>query len=218
MTPIIVVGRASSLCRDHGGTERMLGRALLPKGWTFMWLLQPPEDLTADANGRLLGVDFLHGKDPRRIVCFELGLELIAALRDRPHPSPLLVADLENLPYDLMCREVAAVGHHPTILVIHLGSSFFKLPDDSENPLQDIQRLEASDHDRNLVGCANRLILLVSHDRADMTGAQETLHPVLRRLQDGRDRRGDADVGDQKGEIVNPELTGLMNGHGIGWG
>jgi hypothetical protein len=90
----------------------MLRSTLFAEGGTFVGFFEPFEDLAADADGRLLGVDFLHSKEARGIEGLERVLELVAALRNRPHPSPLLVTDLEDAPHELLRGRVADVLSH----------------------------------------------------------------------------------------------------------
>ena len=50
--------------------------------------------------------------------------------------------------------------------------------------LQDVERLEAGDHDRHAVARGERLVLLEAHDGADMAGGEEALDAVVGRIED----------------------------------
>src|SRR5262245_63904173 len=122
MAAIVVVGSTRALCRDHGGPQRVLGGTGLPKSGTGMGFLQPLKDLTTDADGGLLGLDLLDRKAPSSIVLLKCLTERVAAPGDGPYPPPLLVADLEDAPYELMRYQVSGTVHDPAVLIVYLGS------------------------------------------------------------------------------------------------
>ena len=60
-------------------------------------------------------------------------------------------------------------------------AALLELLDRHQDPLQNIDRLEAGDDDRHVVARADRLVLAISHHGADVAGAEKALHAVARR-------------------------------------
>jgi hypothetical protein len=117
----------------------------------------------------------------------------------------------------MMChrRRVALAAHGAGVGVFHFAPAFLQLLYALVDALQDIQRLEAGDHDGHAVFFGQRAVLLDAHDHAHVAGGQKTLHPALGRLHEGLDGGRHQHVGDQHGEIGQP-LLGLVDGHGVG--
>src|SRR3954468_11465512 len=97
MASVRVVGGAGALARDHGGAERGERRAFLPEGGTFARLLDSAQNLAADADLRLVGLDVLSFEAAFADVDPFLPGQLVAALRDGSHAAPLPVANLEDV-------------------------------------------------------------------------------------------------------------------------
>ena len=83
-------------------------------------------------------------------------------------------------------------------------------------PSSKSDRLEAGDDNRHLIAVGNGLIFAIAHDRADVAGTEEALHPIQGRLQDGGDGGRHKDVRNQDGKIFDALLSGLPDGHGVG--
>ena len=62
-----------------------------------MRLLQPLEDLPADADRRFLGLDVVDLEEPLGVVVAILVAQPVAALGDQADAAPLAVADLEDV-------------------------------------------------------------------------------------------------------------------------
>ena len=54
--------------------------------------------------------------------------------------------------------------------ILHLGAALLQLPHRQQDAFQQIERLEAGDHDRHVVARGDRLVLAPAHHRADMPG------------------------------------------------
>src|SRR5262249_57066922 len=80
---VLVVRRAGTLGGHHGGTQGMLWVAVAPEGGAVGRLAQPAQDETADAAGRLLGLDGVHLEPLLRVVLPVLPADAVAGLRYR---------------------------------------------------------------------------------------------------------------------------------------
>ncbi len=94
--------------------------------------------------------------------------------------------------------------------------ALFELSHGHPDALQDVQRLEARDHDRDPVLVGQGLVLVPAHHRADVAGRQEALHPVRGILEDGDHGRRHGHVGHEDAEVLDPELPRPPHRHGIG--
>jgi hypothetical protein len=106
--------------------------------------------------------------------------------------------------------------HSASVLVLDDRATRLELADRHQDALEQIERLEAGDHDRDVVSLGDRLVLRPAHDGADVAGGEERLDLARRRLEDRGHRRRHQDVADQDGEVVQTEPGGLGNGHGVG--
>ena len=72
MASIGVISGASAFGGDHGGAERSLRRAKRPEGRTIVRLLNPLQDLPADTDRGLFGIDLFDFEEPLGIVINDL--------------------------------------------------------------------------------------------------------------------------------------------------
>src|SRR2546421_11718269 len=97
MTAIGVVRGTRALGRDHRRPQRSFGCALRGERRTIARLLEPLEDLPADAQDRLAGDDGADVEQSLGVVPAVLVPQAIAALRDRADAAPLPVTDLADV-------------------------------------------------------------------------------------------------------------------------
>ena len=97
VTPIGVIRRARSFGRNHRRPQRMLWRAGLSKRRTIVRLLEPFEDLPADADRGLLSLDAGDGKPGLGVQAAILGTEAESTHRNHSDPAPFPVTDLEDI-------------------------------------------------------------------------------------------------------------------------
>src|SRR5215475_11074203 len=109
--------------------------------------------------------------------------ELVTALRDRTHTAPFSIAYFEDLIHQVLRHQVPVSLHDARILVFDIPLALFELLHRHENTLENIQRFEPGDHDRNVKALRDGLILSIPHHGAHMTGTQEPLYAIERRLQ-----------------------------------
>src|SRR5574341_613315 len=148
----------------------MFRRAAGPKGGTLLGLDRALQDETALALRRFSARTPGQIEPPLRIIGGVFVLEREAAPRDLAQAAPLAGADAEDLADQLLGLAVALAADRAGILVLDLCPPLFKLLHAQEDPLEDIQRLEAGDDDGNPVALCNHLILRRAHHRADVTG------------------------------------------------
>ena len=81
-------------------------------------------------------------------------------------------AQLEHLGQHLERAQVALVGDDALVLVLHLAPALGELAEDHRDRLQDVQWLEAGDHDRLAVVGGDELERPRPDDGCDMTRAR----------------------------------------------
>src|SRR5690606_13983105 len=94
---------------------------------------------------------------------------------DFAHSSPLARDHLEHAGHDLLRWTVAFRADGPAVLVLDFGPAGLELADAHEHALQDVQRLEARDHNGHPILCGERDVFFVSHYGADVTRSEERL-------------------------------------------
>ena len=98
MAAVGVVGGTRPFGRDHRRPQRRLRRAFPAERRAVVRLLQPLQDLPADADRRFLRSRCSStSKQPLGVVVAILVAQLVAALRDQADAPPLAVADLEDV-------------------------------------------------------------------------------------------------------------------------
>src|SRR5262245_45768976 len=123
MTAVGVISGAGSLGGYHRGAERGLRRALVAERGALVGLLQPLEDLPADAHRRFLRFQIVHLENVLGVVVPVLVAQPEAAPGDQADPAPFAVADLEHLLDQLPRRGVALASHRPAVLILHLRTA-----------------------------------------------------------------------------------------------
>ena len=114
---------------------------------------------------------------------------------------------------------VPAATDRAGVLVLDLGPARLELADDHQDALEQVDRLEPRDDDRDAVTFGEGRVLLEPHHGADVPGGEEPLHAVGRRREDGLHRGRDEDVRDQHREVRQaqpPRLPGRQGRGGRG--
>src|SRR5665213_1241316 len=165
---VAVIGGAGSLGRNHGDAQGMLRRAALAEGSAIGGPLLAAKDQPADAFAgtflaqsnraeALLGIEGAVGVRQRQ-----------SALGDLTDAAPAPRDDPKDLAHEVLRRLVARTLHRARILVLDLRPALLQLANAEIDTLEDVERLEASDHDRDMIADRNREIFLKSHHRADV--------------------------------------------------
>src|SRR3984957_3451319 len=178
--PIGIVGCTRSFGRNHRGTQRTLRSALFAESRTVFRLLNPPQYQATDTDIRFLGIDFLDLKNSFGIVVSELVAKFITALRDGAHSAPFAIANLENLVYQILGRQVAFPLHNARILILNLPLTTFELLDRHKHSFEDIQGLEAGNDYRHMKPFCDRLVFPIPHYGANVSWSEKSLHPIQR--------------------------------------
>src|SRR5215831_19768183 len=118
MTPVSVIRCAGALGRNHRRTQRRLRSAQRAKRLAVVRFFNALQDLTADAVGRLLGVDSRHVEPPLRVVLAELLAQPVAASGDGTDAAPLAVTHLEDAERQRLGVPVAFTSHGAGVLVL----------------------------------------------------------------------------------------------------
>src|ERR1017187_6037092 len=105
----------------------MLRIAFLAKGRAIVRLLDAAQDLTADANLGLQGIDLLNVEQLFRIMLAELPAQFVTAFRDGPHPSPLAIGDFKHIEYQSLRRLVPFPIQDARVLVLSFGAPALQL-------------------------------------------------------------------------------------------
>ena len=134
--------------------------------------------------------------------------ELQPALRDEAEPAPLEVRpQLEHLGHHLERALVALVGHHARVLVLDLAAALGELGEDHPDRLEDVERLEARDHDRLAVVGRDELERARADDGRHVPRADEAVEPQVGRVEQRAQRRHDRHVAAHAREV--PDALGL---------
>src|SRR5262249_57337551 len=104
MAPVGVISGASTFGRDHGGAQRSLGRAELPEGGAVVRFSNPLQDLTADADRRLLGIDLFDFEESLGVMIAKFIAQPETALGNRSDSAPFAITDLEHFGYQSLRR------------------------------------------------------------------------------------------------------------------
>src|SRR6478672_393409 len=213
--PVEVVGGARALAGHHGRAEGVPRGAQGAERRALVRLDQALQHLAAAAHGGLLGVDVAHPEALLGVVLAVALGESPAALRDHPDAAPGAVDDLEDVLQHPDRDRVPLRGHGPGVGVLDLVPALLELVDGTPDSLQDVERLEAGHHDGDAEPLGERGVLAHPHDRADVAGREERLHPADRGGHDRLDRRRDADVADEQAEVLQAQLPGLVDRHRV---
>lgn len=192
-----VVRGARPLRRHHRGTERIPRSAFLPEGTALVWLDQTLQHFSGTADARLVSMDIGHRKTLFGIKIRILRCQLPTAVRDRSDAAPRPVRHGEHILEHRFRCGVALRGDGTGVSIFDLVSTRFQLQHRLSDALQQIQRLESGDDDRDLVLLGQRRVLRRSHHTAHMPGRQKCLHAALWRIHDRGHRRRDQNVRDE---------------------
>src|SRR5262249_33052812 len=158
-------------------------RALSAERRALVRLLDAAQDLAADAQGRLLSTHGGHVEAALGVELGELFAEAVAAGGDGADAAPGAVAGLEDVGGEFAGGRVAVGADRPPVGVLALGAALLELPHRPQHAVEQVDRLEAADDDRDAVLSDDNLVLGEPHDRADVTWAEERLDSVVRRAQ-----------------------------------
>ena len=103
-------------------------------------------------------------------------------------------AQLEDLGHRREGGPVALVGDDARVLVLDLAAAVAQLAQDHLHRLEQVERLEARDHDRAAVVGRDELERPAADDGRDVAGADEAVEPEVWRLEQRPQRRHDRDV------------------------
>src|SRR5262245_37894304 len=99
VTSIGVISGASAFGRDHGGAQRSLGRAERPEGRAVMGFLDPLQNLPADADRRLLGIDLFDFEESLGIMIAKFIAQSKTTLGNGSYTAPFAITDFEHSRY-----------------------------------------------------------------------------------------------------------------------
>src|SRR5262245_46699844 len=99
MAPIGIVSGASAFGGDHGGTQRSLRSAERSEGRAIVRFPNPLQNLPADADRRLLGIDLFDFKEPLGIMITKFIAQPETTLGNRSDSAPFTITDLEHFRY-----------------------------------------------------------------------------------------------------------------------
>ena len=123
---------------DHRRAQGRLRRTLLTERGTVVRLLLALEDLAADAERRLLGLDRVDLEPALGVVVAILVAQLVAALRDQADPAPLAVADLEDVLDQPSRRRVPLGPDGAGVWVLDLRPALLQLEDRAVDAFQEV--------------------------------------------------------------------------------
>ena len=105
-----------------------------------------------------------------------------AALRNHADAAPRAIGHFENLAQQLLRGAIALERHHAAVGVLHFVPAGLQLHHRAANPIQQIERLKARDHNGHAELLGQRRILPVAHHAAHVARGQKRLHLVARRV------------------------------------
>src|SRR5581483_8720886 len=193
----------------------MLRRTQATKRGTVVRLLDSLQDLAADADLRLAGVNFAHLEEALSIVLAKFPAQLEATLGNAAHAAPLAVADFENIIDELLRSTVAVPPKHPRVLVLDHGAPLLQQPHSHQRALKQVQGLESRNDDGHAVAFRNGFVLAVTHDGAHVPRTEEGLHSVQGRLQDVGNGRRHQNVRNQDGNVLYAFLLSAPYQHRV---
>src|SRR5579872_1007398 len=176
---IVIVGCARALRRYHGRAQRILGRALHCKGWTFVRLFDSLQNQSADALRRFAGRLTLEGEAEVGIVFSKTSAKLKSASRDFSEAAPLPGSYFENLCNAFLRRAIPFPPHGSRVLILDVVAPFFELADRHVDAFEQVEGLESGDNDRDFIFLRDRKVLFESHDRADVAGGEKSLDDAI---------------------------------------
>jgi hypothetical protein len=142
--------------------------------------------------------------------------QLEPALGDEAHAAPLEVRpQLEHLRHHLERAQVALVGDDALVLVLDLAAALTELAQDHQDALEDVERLEAGNHDGLAVVGGDELERPRADDGRHVPRADEPVQAQVRRVQQRAQRRHDRHVAAHAEEVLDAlELRALERQRG----
>ena len=124
----------------------MLGRALVAEQLALRRLQHALQHLAA-LRGFRIGDPHAGNRETRSASQSRIALaNAQGRLRDEPHAAPLeIIAQLEHFGDGPQGRAIAFPRHDALVLVLHLRLAVFELPQQHQDRLQNVERLEAGD-------------------------------------------------------------------------
>src|SRR5208337_4016851 len=195
VAPVLVIGRTRTFRGYHWRAQRLFRRATRAKRRTVRGFLKPEQNFRADALARLLRANI------REIVQsfgIEGGVFLLkpqAALRNRTDAAPFPARNFKDARNGILRRPVPFILHRSRVLILDLGTAFFKLRHEHVNRFQQIDGLKPADDNRDVEFAHQVVVIAHPNHGADVPWRDESLHAIFRRAQQGADRRRDEHVG-----------------------
>src|SRR6267142_6795243 len=116
---VMIIGGAGPLRRDHRRSQRRLGRAVGAEGGALRRLLQPLQNLAADAQIRLGHFNVLAGKPSLGIVVGVRRGEPKPALWNNPDAAPFAVGDFEYFLQQCAGLRIPFAAHNARVLIFN---------------------------------------------------------------------------------------------------
>ena len=196
----------------------MLRIAERAEGGAVVRLLDAAQDFAADADVRLERGDLGDVEELLGVVRGELLAQAVAAHRDGADAAPLAVAHLEDFADELLRGQIAGLVEDARVLVFDDGAALFELLDGHQHALRMSSGSKPVTTMGALIARADGEVFAVAHDGADVAGAEESLHAIFRRGEDGFERGRDEHVRDQQRDVGHLLFAGAPGEHGIGGG
>src|SRR5215831_13303276 len=127
MASIGVISGASAFGRDHRSAQWSLRRAERPEGRAVVRLSNPLQDLPADADRWLLGIDLFDFEEPLGIMIAKFITQPKPALGNRSDSAPFAITDLKYFGYQSLRRSVAFSLDCAGILILNLSPPSLEL-------------------------------------------------------------------------------------------
>lgn len=212
------MGRAGAFGRDHAGADRVIRRAAGAEDGAVLGPLVAAHD-----GGAFAGLVVGHGPvgETETALGIEIGVGIgqpQGAVGQGAQTAPLeRLAPGEHLSHQRLGLEIALVrdgagegGLHPVLALDDLAQQH-------PQRLQQVQRLEARDHDGLAVLAGHGLVGGAADHGGHMAGADEPVDDRwLRPAEDGVHGRWREHVVAQHREVAQPLGVGLEHGHGRG--
>ena len=201
-----------------GAPSGVCGVQRVPKAGAIDRLGETLQNAGGDALGGLLDARGLDAEAAFGIEGGILRAQAVPRGGDLADAAPFAVADFEDFEHALARGGVALAGHATHVLIFDFGAALFELANQHEDGFEQVERLEAADHEGDAEIAREFLVFGVAHDGADMSGSDEALHAVVGEAEQQADGGRHQDVRHQHGKIGEPFARGLPDGHGVGRG
>ena len=143
-----------------------------------------------------------HVEERLGIELAEFGAKAVATGRDGAYAAPLAVANAEDPVHELAGTRIPVVTDDSRVAVVELGAPLLQLLHRREKAAQQIDRLEAGDHDRDPMLPRQRGIVAGTDDSAHVARPEEGLHAVVGGRYHRRNGGRHEHVGDKDAEVA----------------